>query len=109
MVNIKVGDKVVDKTTGKHGTVHSFIRPYTFGYAPKVKAHLILDNGNTLDVEPHNLALEEGYTAPVFDPVGVNDMKDPNDKAESLTPATPKRGRKSKTETKLDEIIESAN
>lgn len=109
MVNIKVGDRVVDRTTEKVGVVESFVHPISFGYKSKVYARVKLDNGNFINVEPHNLSLAEGYEKPKFDPVGINDQQNPNDKSEALTPAKPKRKSK-KTEEKvsLDEIVEAS-
>lgn len=109
MVNINVGDRVVDKTTGKHGKVDSFIRPWGARYLPTVKARVVLDNGNIVDVEPHNLSKEEGYSQPKVDNVDINALDNPNDKAEYLTPA--KRGRKKKAdnpEDVMDDIVDSA-
>lgn len=108
MQNIKIGDRVVDKRTDKHGVVDSFIRPWGAGYLPAVKARVVLDNGNVVDVEPHNLSIEEGYVAPKVDNVGINALDNPNDKTEILTPA--KRGRKKKEESAedvMDDIVES--
>lgn len=106
MVNIKVGDRVVDKTTGKHGTVDSFFKPMSFGYKQKTYARVLLDGKVLVNVEPHNLAIEEGYKKEKYDNIGVNNQNDPNDKVESLTPAKPK-GRKKKVETEevMDEIV----
>ena len=109
MVNIKVGDRVVDRTSNKVGVVDSFFRPLSFGYKSKVKARIKLDNGNIIDVEPHNLSLAEGYKKPKFDPVGINAQQNPNDKSEGLTPAKPKkRSKKTEEKSSLDEIVESA-
>lgn len=98
MTNIRIGDRVVDKTSGRHGVVDSFIRPISFGFKPIVKARVKMDDGSVRDVEPHNLSVEEGYKAPTYDPVGVNDRKDPNDSAESLSPIKPKRKKKKQDE-----------
>ena len=108
MVNIKVGDRVVDRTTDKIGVVESFVRPLSFGYKSKVYARVRLENGNTVNVEPHNLSLAEGYDKPKYDPVGINAQQNPNDKSEALTPAKPKRkGKKSEDKTPLDDIVDA--
>lgn len=108
MTNIKVGDRVVDRTTGKKGVVDSFIHPISFGYRNIVYALVRIDKNNTIKVEPHNLSLEEGYEKEDFDPIGINNQKNPNDKIEELTPMTPKKkGRKKKDA--MDDIVESAS
>ena len=108
MVNIKVGDKVVDRTSGKHGIVDSFVHPISFGYHSKVYAVVRLDAHNTIKVEPHNLSLEEGYKAESYDPIGINAKANPNDKIEELTPIEPKKkGRKKKDA--MDDIVDSAS
>lgn len=103
MASIKVGQRVVDKTSGKHGKVDSFIVPFSLGFAPRTKARLVLDDGSIKDVEPHNLAIEEGYVEQSYDPVGINAQDNPNDKAEALTPAKPKRQKK---ENPVDEVMD---
>ena len=107
MENIKIGDRVVDKITLKHGVVDSFIRPWSFGHTANVKARIKLDNGCIADQEIHNLKLEEGYVPEKVDNVGINALDNPNDKAESLTPMK-KRGRKKKDNDEvIDDIVDA--
>lgn len=104
---IKIGMRVVDKTTGRHGKVDSFIVPWSFGYTRKTKARVVMDEGIVVDVEPHNLAIEEGYKEVKVDNVGINGRDNPDDKTEDLTPVEPpkpKRTRKPKADA-TEEII----
>ena len=107
MDNIKIGDRVVDRTSGKHGVVHSFYKPLSFGYRSKTKARVVTDNGNVIDVEPHNLSKEEGFKKETFDPVGINALKNPNDKAENLTPVKPKRKKKETKDETVEQITDA--
>lgn len=109
MDNIKIGDRVVDRTTGKHGVVDSFIRPLSFGYRVNLKARVKLDNGNIADVTPHNLTLEEKYEKPNYDPIGVNKLENPNDKAQTLTPAEPKKKKKAESTEAIIEAVTDEN
>ena len=103
MQNFNIGDRVVDKTTGKHGKVDSFIRPLGFRYINKTLVRLKLDDGGIADVELHNLAVEEGFKQPKVDNIGVNALENPNDITEALTP----KKNKSKSKKKLDEIVDA--
>lgn len=107
MASIKVGQRVVDKTSGKHGKVDSFIVPFSLGFAPRTKARIVFDDESIKDIEPHNLAIEEGYVEQSYDPVGINAQDNPNDKAEALTPAQPKKQKKKPVSEVMDEIADA--
>ena len=103
MENYNIGDRVVDKTSGKHGRLDSFIHPYGYAYKQRVFARLVFDDGGIKDVELHNLAREEGYEKPVYDNQGINALENPNDISEELTP----KKTKSKSKKNVDAIVEA--
>lgn len=117
---MKIGDRVVNKLNGKHGTVVGIVRPIQIGHNPKIKLRMERDDGN-FDIErPHNFCYEKDWVKPenrtweseIADeqksPLGrLTPMPDPEEKVEE-TPPKPMKGRKLKTEDAVADILNAS-
>ena len=101
---MKVGDRVVDKTNGKHGTVISIFSPIQFGYEKKVKAKIDCGGGNYDINDVHNFCPEDKWVEPQIRTWESEELVKNGADISELTPVSepaeeepnPKRGRKPK-------------
>ena len=101
---MKIGDRVVDKTNGKHGTVIAIFTPIQFGYKNKVKAKIDCGGGNFDVNDVHNFCEEDKWVKPVNRTWETEDLVKEGADIKELTPLAsepaeqpkPKKSRKPK-------------
>ena len=117
---MKIGDRVVNKINGKHGTIVGIVRPIQIGHKANIKLRMKRDDGNFDLEQPHNFCLEQDYVKPEVrtweDDVAetqkdniakLTPMPDPDAKP-SDEPPKPKRSRKPKTEDAIADILNAS-
>ena len=117
---MKIGDRVVNKLNGKHGTIVGIVRPIQIGHNPNIKLRMERDDGNFDIEQPHNFCLEQDWVKPEVrtweDEVAetqkdniakLTPMPDPDDGKGEDAPK-PRRGRKPKTEDAVADILNAS-
>ena len=82
---MQVGDRVVNKVSGKHGTVEMIVRPIQIGNKPKIMLRVDNGGGNYEQDYPHNFVLEKDWEQPVVKTWEDEGIKEGAD-ADKLTP-----------------------